>query len=148
MTAQPPFVIQNYQPPAPPAAPEVNIDELMEKYRELRATKDAAKARHSEELAPINTAMDDIEIQLLRVMTLTGLNSFSSGDSTAYKQSRNSWKITDPHEFRQWVEANNCPEMYENRVSKDAMDNYIANGGVMPPGLTLNSEVVVNIRKK
>jgi hypothetical protein len=120
----------------------------MEKYRELRTQKEALQERHKVELLPVREAMDEIEIHLLRVMEDTGLSSLSSGDATAYKQTRRSARIADPHAFRAWVEAQNRPDFYENRVSKDVLDNWLEQGNDLPPGVEINSEVIVNIRKK
>lgn len=133
---------------APPTPKGPTTKELMDRYRELRTRKDELKSRHQNELAPLTEEMDMIEITLLRVMIESELNSVSSGDSTAYKQSRTSYRVEDPHAFRAWVEAQSRPDFYENRVSKDVLENHLANGGALPPGIAVNSEVVVNIRKK
>lgn len=149
MTAQPPFVLQGYAPPPAPAAPPApSPSELMQQYRVLKAEKEGLQAIHAEQLRPINEQMDKIEIELLRVMSDTGLSNFSDGDFTAYRQPRTKYRIVDPHAFRQWVEAQNRPDFYENRVSKDVLENHLDTGGALPPGIEVNSEVVVNIRKK
>jgi len=151
MTSQPPFVLQGYTPAVvtpPPAVPTLNVDEVMDEYRRLRAQKENMQERHKEELLPIREAMDDIEVQLLRFMTLTGLSNVGSGDAIAYKQTRTRSRIADPHQFRQWCEANGRVDMYENRISQEALDNYLALGNDLPPGVEVNSEVVVNVRKK
>lgn len=147
MTAQPPFVLQGYTPPEP-ATPQVSPSELMQQYRVLKAEKEGLQAIHAEQLRPINEQMDKIEIDLLVVMGNTGLTNFSDGEFTAYRQPRTKYQIIDPHAFRQWVEAQNRPDFYENRVSKDVLENHLDTGGALPPGIKVNSEVVVNIRKK
>lgn len=147
MTAQPPFVLQGYTPPAP-AAPALNINDIMAQYRDLRARRDELKQLHAAQLAPITEEMDRIEAELLKAMVLTGLSQFSSGDTTAFKQTRVRARISDPHEFRKWCEANNRYDFYENRISKDVLDNWIEQGNDLPAGVEVTSDVVVNIRKK
>lgn len=147
MTAQPPFVLQGYTPPAP-AQPVLNINDIMSQYRELRARRDDMKQLHAAQLAPLTEEMDRIEIALQQAMDMMGLSQFSSGDTTAFKQTRVRAKISDPHLFRQWCEANNRFDFYENRVSKDVLDNWLEQGNDLPAGVEVNSEVVVNIRKK
>lgn len=120
---------------------------LTEKYRQLRDLKDALAKLHTEQLRPIRDAMEAIEAHFLQVMLREGMSSIKTDGGTAYQQTRTSYKIDDPSEFRAWVEQNNRPDFYENRPSKDTLEAWVAAGNPLPPGVVVNSEVRVNIRK-
>lgn len=68
-------------------------------------------------------------------------------NGTVFKSVRTSISIADPDEFRQWVESQGKPDFYENRVSKEAVENYINAGNPLPPGLKVSSDTTVNVRK-
>ena len=131
------------------AAPTVTITnkDLVEKYRLLRDKKEEIVKRHKAELAPLNDAMDKIENVLLDVLNRTGSESTRTEAGTFFKVTRTSYSINDPAAFRAYVEAHNLPDLYENRVSKSALEELISRGETLPPGLKVSSEVSVNIRK-
>lgn len=130
-----------------PAPPPPSAEWLVEKYRQLRDKKKQIEDRHAEELKPFRAAMDQIEAALLDDLNRNGANSIQTNSGTAYRTTRNTYGIEDPNAFRQWVEAHNVPEFYENRVSKDAVQQYADKHGQLPPGIKLSSVTTVNIRK-
>jgi hypothetical protein len=131
--------------PAPPQ--EVNTGWLVEKYRQLRDKKKEVEDRHKTELAPFKQAMEQIETMLLSGLNQLNANSVQTPAGTAYRTTRTSYGVEDPAAFRAWVEAQNKPEFYENRVSKEALEAYVAAGNPLPPGLKVSSVTTVNIRK-
>jgi hypothetical protein len=120
---------------------------LVEKYHQLRAKKKAIAERHAKELEPVQQAMGALENVMLDALNKAGSNSMRTDAGTAYKSVRTSISIADPEEFRLWVESQNRPDFYENRVSKEAVENYINAGNPLPPGLKVSSDTVVNVRK-
>ncbi len=130
-----------------PAPPPIAADWLVEKYRLLRDKKKEIEDRHAEELKPFRAAMDQIEAALLDDLNRNGANSIQTNSGTAYRTTRTSYGVEDPAVFRKWVEANNVPEFYENRVSKDAVQQYVEKYNQLPPGIKVSSVTTVNIRK-
>lgn len=138
-------------PPAPspgPAPPTTfRMDAAVDKYRQLRDRKKEIQERHASELKPYNEALEQIEVVLLHQLNTLGVDSMKTENGTAYKSTRTSISIDDPAVFRKWVEENNRPDFFENRVSKEAIQNWVNEGHSLPPGLKVSADTVVNVRK-
>jgi hypothetical protein len=146
-TIKPAFEMPAKPAPAAGPVPVVRADQAADAYRKLRDKKSDIKKRHEEELRPINEAMDQLEVVLLDVLNSTGGNSIRTGAGTVFKSTRTTYSVSDPTAFREWVEQQGCPDMFENRVSKEALEAHIANGGTLPPGIKVSSDVTVTVRK-
>lgn len=125
----------------------IPTDVLVEKYRQLRDLKKAAEVEHKTRMAPVGEAMAAIENHLLLAMQQSGMKSIKTDAGTAYQTTRTSYSVQDPVEFRNWVDAQGKPEFFENRVSKDTLEAWLAEGNQLPPGVKMNSDITVNIRK-
>lgn len=119
----------------------------VDKYQQLRAKKKQITERQAEELKPINEAMDLLEAHMLSQLNEQNANSMRTENGMAYRSVRQSFTIDDPAAFRAWTEANERPDFYENRVSKDAVANYIEAGHDLPPGLKMSTFTQINVRK-
>lgn len=97
-----------------------NIEQVIAKYIELRDRKAALAKKQSEEMAPIGTAMEQIENYLLHTMNTLGCDSLKAAEvGTAFKAVLNSCQLQDPVEFKKFV-------------FKPAVDNiisYLQNSG-------------------
>lgn len=125
----------------------IPTDVLVDKYRQLRDLKKAAELEYKTRMAPVNEAMGAIENHLLLAMQQSGQQSIKTENGTAYQSRRSSYSVQDPVAFREWVEAQGKPEFFENRVSKDTIEAWIGEGNQLPPGIKMNSDITVNIRK-
>lgn len=134
-------------PPAPDTPPAPRMVDLVTEYRLLRDRKAELVEAHKVEVAPLQASMQKLEGMMLDLLNQAGSNSMRTDEGTAFKQQRNTYSIDDPHAFRQWVEQQGRPDFYENRVSKDAIDTYIAEGHNLPPGVKASSFVTINVRK-
>lgn len=133
----------------PLAAPEVTVTiaQLVHQYRRLRDKKKEIEARHKSELGPFNEAMGKIEMVVLDHLNRTGVESARTDDGTAYKVTRRSYAIDDPGALRDYVEAHGLTDLYENRLSSTAIEDMLARGLPLPPGIRVSSSVYVNIKK-
>ena len=132
---------------AGPRPASIDMELYVRKHRELRAKQDEIEERHKAELKPYKEALSQIEIALLGQLQAANMNSVKTPAGTCYLSTRRSVTIADPAVFRAWVEANERPDFYENRVAKEALDTYLAEGGALPPGLKVSADTKVNVRK-
>lgn len=134
--------------PAPaPANPDIPMAVLAEKYRLLRDRKDEIKKKHAEELAPFTKAMDELEALMQKQLESANASSIRTDSGTVIRAVRQSFTIEDPGAFRQWAEANGLTTMYENRVSKEAIEAYVAQGNQLPPGIKTSAVTTIQVRK-
>jgi hypothetical protein len=124
------------------------IDQLIEKYIELRDKKAQLEAAHKAKLAPINDAMDKVEAHLLSAMQEQGTIQFKAAAGTAYKSVRTSATIADWDSLREFIGMQDDPYRFlDRRVNKTAVDEYVAEHNDLPPGVNYRTEAVVGIRR-
>jgi hypothetical protein len=133
--------------PAGPAPVQYSSSDLIQKYIQLRDKKAEIEAAHKAKMAPFNEAMGMIETLLGSQMMASGLQSLRADAGTSFFTTRNSYSVEDPAAFRAWAVGTGNQHLYENRVSKDAVETYVQQTGTLPPGLKANSETRVTVRK-
>jgi len=117
-------------------------------YVMLRDQRDEIKKKHSDELAPLMSKMLTIEGWLQRKLLADGLDSFKKkGTGTAYLAKQTRVKVEDWDSFYEFVKAGGHEAMLEHRASKSVVEDYIESCGDLPPGLSINSDQVVRVRR-
>lgn len=82
----------------------MDIGTIIAKYIELRDRKAEMGKRHSDELAPLNTAMEQIENWLMHQMNESGVDQLKvAGTGTAFKANSTSCQIQDATAFKEFV---------------------------------------------
>ena len=123
------------------------VDDAVAAYIRLRDKQDEIKRRHSEELAPIRDKMYSIEVMLLKILNSTGGESIKTAAGTAFKSKRTKTKVVDWDAALDFILTNGLEHMLERRVSKAAVEEFIEANGDTPPGVSLSTEITVNIRR-
>lgn len=123
------------------------INELVDVYIKMRERKAVAKKAFDTKMKPINETMVKIENKLLDLMNQTGTDSFKTPDGTAYKTHRTSTKMSDWDAFIEYVIKHSAHELLERRASKAAVQEFKEAHQELPPGVSWNEEVSVNVRK-
>lgn len=128
-------------------APPVSVDYLVSTYRALRDKVDELKKEHSAQLKPYYEAMEKIEATTLDYLHATGTESLRTASGTAFIVRKHGYKVQDGHTFFEHVIATQQFDLLERRASKTALDALIENGGALPPGIAVSTEVEVQFRK-
>lgn len=123
------------------------IDVKIARYIVLRDLRDKCKAILAERVKPLNEEMKTIEIDCLRHLQEIGGDSIKTPEGTAYKSTRASAKVDDFEAFAAFVNREQLFHFFEKRASKEAVMDYIESTGDTPPGVSINSELTVNIRR-
>lgn len=143
----PPPPVATTPGPQPGPDPSIPHDVLANAYIRLRDKKAEITARHKKELEPINEAMEQVNNAMLNALNTGNAQSIKTAEGTFYRSTKNSYSIDDPAALREWVEANGRPDLYENRISKDAIEAFADQTGTLPPGVKMSTFVTVNVRK-
>lgn len=125
----------------------MKLSDLVAKYIELRDKKAQLKADYDEKAAKLDAVLDQIEGTLLKTFDTAGMDSVKTPFGTAYTTTQTSATVADPDVFRQYVKDNDAWEMFQNRVSKTAVEQYKAVHDDVPPGISWREERVVNVRR-
>lgn len=126
----------------------MKASELVGAYIKLRNRKAALKADYDKQVAQVDGALGRIEAVLMAAFQKAGLDSISTADGTAYVSTRTSATVADRDAFlHSFVIPNEAWEFLENRVSKGAVDAFVAEHGDLPPGINYRRDRVINVRK-
>ena len=123
------------------------MEELVDKYIELRDAKSKVKAAYDAKVARIDAVLDKIEGVLLTQFQESGMESVRTKSGTAYKQTRTSAGIADWDSVLEYIRENDLWNMLERRVSKAAVEQFKDAHGDLPPGINWREEVVINVRR-
>lgn len=123
------------------------MEELVEKYIQLRDKKAQLSAAFKEKTAKLDAVLAKIEGILLQQFSELGMESVRTKAGTAYKSSRVSATVADWDQTLDFIQQNELWNMLEHRVSKQAVEQYKEEHGDLPPGVNWREEVVVNVRR-
>lgn len=123
------------------------LDNLVDKYIKFRDIKAKLKAKHSNELEPVETALKTIEATLLSKFAEIGTESVRTTAGTAFKSTRTSATVVDWDQVLDYVKANGAWELLERRVNKSAVEEFREANDDLPPGVNMRSEITINVRR-
>ena len=123
------------------------VNDVVAAYVTLRDKKAEIKARHQEELAPINDKMFKLEGWLHRELNKQGVDSFKTKRGTAFVQKATSVTVQDWDATLPFIREHGLWDMLEARVSKTAVQDYIESTKDVPPGVSIKVDEVVRVRR-
>lgn len=123
------------------------MQDIIEKYIELRDKKAELSAAYKKKVAGLDAALDQLEVILLEKLNEIGMDSAKGSTGTVYKSKRTSATVADWDYVLDHIQKNELWNMLEKRVSKQAVEQYVEEHGDLPPGINWREEVVVNIRR-
>lgn len=128
----------------------MNIDEIVKVYVKIRDAKAKIKKEADTQCADLQSKMDRLAAEIQREMQRLNLSSVRTESGTAFqkeeiKPSCKDWEVLDV-----WAEAEGVPpsEVYEKRLSKKFVTDYMAShDGAPPPPVSVYREFVVHVRR-
>jgi hypothetical protein len=126
----------------------MKISEAIEIYVKLRDKKAQLKAEYTDAVAPVQEKMDKLEVKFLEIMNTTGVDSLKTEFGTAYSTTRTTASVADKDAFFKFVKDNEEWPLMEVRASSTAVKQFVeAHAGDVPPGLNLNVERTIGVRR-
>jgi hypothetical protein len=125
----------------------VTMEELVEKYIQLRDKKAELSADFKARTAKLDAVISKIEGVLLSQFNELGMESVRTKAGTAYKSTRASATVADWDNVLDFIQRNELWNMLEHRVNKSAVEQFKEEHGDLPPGVNWREEVVVNVRR-
>lgn len=125
----------------------MKLSDAVKLYIQLRDKKAELKAEYEAKVADIDEKLNKLEAKLLQVFNETGMDSVRTEFGTAYVTTRNSVSVVDRDAFLSFVRETGGFSLLEVRPSRSAVPEFAAANGEPPPGVTIRTERVVNIRR-
>lgn len=124
---------------------QVKADELAKRYRLLRTFKAKVQEELDEKIGKVKAAMDAIENEMMTFLNQTGQDSAKTADGTFCKKTTTSAKVADRDVFLHFVMEQEATNFLTDHVSSTAVNEYIAEHKVLPPGIDVVKKVSISV---
>lgn len=124
-----------------------SIKDIIRGYIKLRDQKNELKKKHTEELKPITEKMQLIESWLLRDMQSRDMESERTKEGTAYIMTDTRTTVRDRDALLEFAIEKQMWDLFENRVSKSVVEDYLEDTGEVVPGVEISKTQVVRVRR-
>ena len=127
----------------------VQVDKLTRAYLKIRSKRAELAAEFK---AADNELLEQIEIikdALLDYCKTHGVDSVRTADGLVYRTQKTRYWTSDWHSMHKFIMENEVPEFFEKRLNQGAVKEFLEeNPEKIPPGLNVDSEYVIAVRKK
>jgi hypothetical protein len=128
---------------------EVPIEKIVATYIKMRDTKDALYKEYTAKASEIEEQMLVLKHKLIEISKETGVTSFSTPYGVAYRTVKNRYWTNDWGSFYGFMREHGAMELLEKRIHQTNMKEFLENKpDVHPPGLNIDSEYEITIRRK
>jgi hypothetical protein len=129
--------------------PQVPVDKLVKVYLKMKAKHDEARSAYEEEEKKLKAQMDKVKAALLVYCKDQNLESVRTEEGLFYRTVKTSYWTNDWESMGRFVVENNVPDLLEKRLHQGNMKQFLeANPEVLPPGLNVDSEYTITVRRK
>jgi hypothetical protein len=135
--------------PAAPAIkpPTMTPATMVEKYVQLRDKKAEIVKRQKAELNPYDLAMGTLEAWLMDVLNTNGVTNMKAPAGTFYTTTRTSVTVQRWSETLDYIIKHEAWELLEGRVSKTMAEAWMTEKQEAIPGISVNREASLNVRR-
>ena len=128
---------------------DIPIEQIVSTYIKLRDKRDMMYQEFKEKTAQIEEDMQTLKHKLVDISKETGVTSFSSPSGIAYRTVKNRYWTNDWGSFYNFMQEHGAMGLLEKRIHQTSMKEFMDdNPEVHPPGLHVDSEYEITIRRK
>jgi hypothetical protein len=128
---------------------DIAIDKIVAVYIKIRDAKEALTREYNDKIADFDEQMQALKQKLIEVSKETGVNTFSTEHGTAYRTIKNRYWTNDWESFYGFMREHGRMELLEKRIHQTNMREFLEeNPEVHPPGLNVDQEYEITIRRK
>jgi hypothetical protein len=128
---------------------DIPIEQIVSTYIKLRDKRDMMYQDFKEKTAQIEEDMQTLKHKLVEISKETGATSFSSPSGIAYRTVKNRYWTNDWGSFYQFMQEHGAMGLLEKRIHQTSMKEFLdENPEVHPPGLHVDSEYEITVRRK
>ena len=128
---------------------DIPIEQIVSTYIKLRDKRDMMYQEFKEKTAQLEEDMQTLKHKLVEISKETGATSFSSPSGIAYRTVKNRYWTNDWGSFYQFMQEHGAMGLLEKRIHQTSMKEFLdENPEVHPPGLHVDSEYEITVRRK
>jgi hypothetical protein len=124
-----------------------NIDARVEQYVKLRDTIKKLDDEHKKKMAPYREALEKLNGLLLDHLRTVNIDSAKTSAGTVYRSEKATASLEDGDAFMRFVIGDQAFHMLDRKANVTAVQDYVKEHGVLPPGVKLTTVQAVNVRR-
>jgi hypothetical protein len=129
--------------------PTVPVEKLVKVYLKMNATLSEKKAAFEAEEKALKEQMTKVKSALLEYCKEQNVESVRTGEGLFYRGVTTRYWTSDWESMGKFVVEHNVPELLEKRLHQGNTKQFLeANPDLLPPGLNVDSEYTITVRKK
>lgn len=126
----------------------VSVDKLNRTFLKIRDKRSALKREFDEQDKVLSVQQDRIKAALLKYCKEEGLETVKTESGTAVRSVRTKYWTSDWASMYDFVMENGVPEFFTKSLNQSNVKQFLEdNPDKMPPGLNVESEYVISVRK-
>ena len=128
---------------------DTSVDRLTRIYLKIRDAKSAAAAEFKEKDQKLTDQLNLVKSQLLSYCKEHNVESVRTNEGMFYRTVKTRYWTSDWSAMHAFVVENSMPEFLEKRLNQTAVKEFLTeNPETVPPGLNVDSEYQISVRKK
>lgn len=127
---------------------KVSIEKLTSTYLKIKAKRDAMREEYKSADSVLEQQQDRIKAALLKHCKDNDVESVRTKDGTFYRTVKTKYWTNDWESMYKFVMEHGVPEFFTKSLNQSNVKQFMEdNPDVIPPGLNVESEYVVSVRK-
>lgn len=127
---------------------EVPLEKLVRVYIKMRGAKDKITKEYESQLEKIEADMQTIKQALLGYCKEHNVESVRTKEGVFYRNVKKRYWTNDWEAMGKFVVENNAPELLEKRLHQGNTQAFLEqHPDLLPPGLNVDSEFTITIRR-
>lgn len=128
---------------------EVSPEKFTKVYLKIREKRAELKAQFEQEDSKLEAQLNAIKSALLDYCKKQGVDSVRTQAGLFYRGIKTRYWTNDWDSMNRFILEHGVPEFYEKRLNQTSVKQFLEeNPDVLPPGLNVDSEYVITVRKK
>lgn len=127
----------------------VPVEKLVKVYLKMKQKRAELTAAFDEQDNKIKAQMDKVKSALLEYCKDQNLESVRTAEGLFYRTVRTSYWTSDWESMGKFIVENGVPELLEKRLHQSNMKQFLEeHPELLPPGLNVDSEYTITVRRK
>jgi len=128
---------------------KVSVEKLTRVYLKIRDKRSELAAQYKEEDDKLQEQLDRVKRALLDHCKEHEVDSVRTAAGLFYRTIKKRYWTSDWDSMHRFIMEHQVPEFFEKRLNQSAVKQFLEeNPDALPPGLNVDSEYVISVRKK
>lgn len=127
----------------------ISVDKLVSAYVNLRDKRAELTAKYKEQESELREKQDKVKLALLDYCKEHEVDSVRTASGLFYRTVKQRYWTSDWESMHKFIFEHDVPQFFEKRLNQTHVRQFIEeNPDALPPGLNVDSEYTVSVRKK